>query len=154
MTDTTTILAASGDSLRLPLATSGLSVGVGLIKPGEPVKAGDSLPLPLATSGLSVGVGLVKQEPAKAGDALPLPLAVVAFLFAPSIRAILCEPAFAAQRASGIPPSLQVLNPVETIGADMHLALVVALLGGIGLVLNQALRRLGSRLAPWQPAIA
>ncbi|MBX3354654.1 MAG: twin-arginine translocase subunit TatC [Phycisphaeraceae bacterium] len=70
--------------------------------------------------------------------ALPLPLAVVAFLFAPSIRAILCEPAFAAQRASGIPPSLQVLNPVETIGADMHLALVVALILSAPWILWQA----------------
>lgn len=59
--------------------------------------------------------------------AVPVPLAIVAFYFASTLRAILCEPAFRAQRAAGIPPSLQVLNPLETIGADMHLALVVAL---------------------------
>jgi len=59
--------------------------------------------------------------------ALPAPLAITAFFFAPSLRAVLCEPAFRAQRASGLPASLQVLSPTETIGADMHLALVVAL---------------------------
>lgn len=59
--------------------------------------------------------------------ALPIPLAVVAFFFAPSIRWFLCEPAFRAQRASGMPAQLQVLNPVETIVTDMQLALVAAL---------------------------
>jgi len=59
--------------------------------------------------------------------AIPLPLAVVAFFFAPWIRAFLCEPAFRAQRASGMAPRLQVLNPVETISTDMQLALVVSL---------------------------
>lgn len=59
--------------------------------------------------------------------AIPVPLAIVAFFFAPSIRWFLCEPAFRAQRASGMPAHLQVLNPVETITTDMQLALVVAL---------------------------
>lgn len=59
--------------------------------------------------------------------AVPAPLAVIAFYFGPTLRAILCEPAFRAQRASGIPPTLQVLSPTEAIGADMRLALVVAI---------------------------
>jgi len=58
--------------------------------------------------------------------AVPIPLAVLAFVFASSLRAILCEPAYRALRANGLPPTLQVLSPIETIGADMHLALVVA----------------------------
>lgn len=58
---------------------------------------------------------------------VPVPLAIVAFMFAGSIRAVLCEPAFRAQRANGLPAQLQVLSPIETIVADMHLALVMAL---------------------------
>ena len=58
-----TALSKDGDSLQLPLATSGLSVGVGGIKPPAPPAAtGDSLQLPLATSGLAVGVGFIKRK--------------------------------------------------------------------------------------------
>jgi hypothetical protein len=58
-----TALPNDGDSLELPLATSGLSVGVGSIKPPALQAAtGDMLQLPLATSGLAVGVGFVKRN--------------------------------------------------------------------------------------------
>jgi hypothetical protein len=73
-----TALPNDGDSLELPLATSGLSVGVGSIKPTEPRLAeGDSLQLPLATAGLAVGVGGIKPPALQAttGDLLQLPLA-------------------------------------------------------------------------------
>lgn len=54
--------AGEGDNLQLPLATRGLSIGVGGGKPPAPQPAaGDSLQLPLATSGLSVGVGSGKH---------------------------------------------------------------------------------------------
>lgn len=59
--------------------------------------------------------------------ALPIPLAIVAFAFGSTIREILCLPAYRALAANGMPPQLQALNPIEVIGADMHLALVVAL---------------------------
>ena len=62
------VLVTEGDFLELPLATSGLAVGVGAIKPTEPPKAGgDNLQLPLATTGLSVGVGGIKPPGALKG---------------------------------------------------------------------------------------
>lgn len=61
-TSATNAALAEGDTLQLPLATTGLSVGVGGIKPPAPQATGDSLQLPLATSGLAVGVGFIKRK--------------------------------------------------------------------------------------------
>jgi hypothetical protein len=71
--------AGTGDLLELPLATSGLSVGVGFPKKGPRKIEGTTLSLPLATTGLTVGVGGSKPvEPRKTeGDTLSLPLATV-----------------------------------------------------------------------------
>ena len=49
----TSKVTAAGDSLQLPLTTSGLCIGVGGGKKQPQADAGDSLQLPLATSGLS-----------------------------------------------------------------------------------------------------
>lgn len=59
--------------------------------------------------------------------AVPVPVAIAAFAFAAPIRDVLCEPALRALRAHDLPAQLQVLNPIETLGSELKLSLVAAL---------------------------
>ncbi len=58
---------------------------------------------------------------------VPVPIAIAAFAWAAPIRDLLCEPAMRALRAHDLPAQLQVLNPVETLGSELKLSLVAAL---------------------------
>jgi sec-independent protein translocase protein TatC len=58
---------------------------------------------------------------------VPVPIAVAAFAWAAPIRDFLCEPAMRALRAHDLPAQLQVLNPVETLGSELKLSLVAAM---------------------------
>jgi sec-independent protein translocase protein TatC len=58
---------------------------------------------------------------------VPVPVAIAAFTFAAPIRDALCEPALRALRAHDLPAQLQVLNPIETLGSELKLSLVAAL---------------------------
>ena len=61
------------------------------------------------------------------GLLLPVPIAIAAFTWAEQIRAVICAPALHALRAHDLPAQLQVLSPVETLGADLKIALVAAI---------------------------
>jgi sec-independent protein translocase protein TatC len=69
--------------------------------------------------------------------ALPLPVAVMAFAWAEPIRTFLCQPAVHALEAHNLPTQLQVLSPIETLGTDLKIALVTALVLGAPWILLQ-----------------
>lgn len=69
--------------------------------------------------------------------ALPLPVAVMAFAWAEPIRTFLCQPAVHALEAHNLPTQLQVLSPIETLGTDLKIALVAALVLGAPWILLQ-----------------
>jgi Tat protein translocase TatC len=69
--------------------------------------------------------------------AVPLPVAVLAFVWAEPIRNALCEPAIHALRAHNLPTQLQVLSPIETLGTDLKIALVTAIVLGAPWILLQ-----------------
>ncbi|MSR17618.1 MAG: preprotein translocase subunit TatC [Phycisphaerales bacterium] len=58
--------------------------------------------------------------------AVPLPLAIILFAFAGTIRAWLWAPAAYALGLQGLPATAQVLSPVETLGIDLKLSLIGA----------------------------
>jgi len=68
---------------------------------------------------------------------LPLPVAVMAFAWAEPIRTFLCQPAVHALEAHNLPTQLQVLSPIETLGTDLKIALVTALVLGAPWILLQ-----------------
>ncbi|MFM7809112.1 MAG: twin-arginine translocase subunit TatC, partial [Planctomycetota bacterium] len=68
---------------------------------------------------------------------VPVPVAVAAFVWAEPIRDAICEPAMKALRAHDLPAQLQVLSPVETLGADLKLSLVAAIVLGAPWILLQ-----------------
>lgn len=72
------------------------------------------------------------------GVAVPVPAAILLFAFAGSIRWALCLPLVEALRANGLPPTLQVLSPLETLMIDMKLSLIGAFVIGAPWVLWQA----------------
>lgn len=72
------------------------------------------------------------------GVAVPVPAAILLFAFASSIRWALCLPLVEALRANGLPPTLQVLSPLETLMIDMKLSLIGAFVIGAPWVLWQA----------------
>lgn len=72
------------------------------------------------------------------GLAVPIPVAVLAFIWAEPIRETLCRPAIHALGVHNLPTQLQVLNPIETLGADLKIALVTALVLGAPWILLQA----------------
>jgi sec-independent protein translocase protein TatC len=69
--------------------------------------------------------------------ALPVPVAVMAFAWAEPIRTFLCRPAVQALGAHNLPTQLQVLSPIETLGTDLKIALVTALVLGAPWILLQ-----------------
>jgi sec-independent protein translocase protein TatC len=69
--------------------------------------------------------------------ALPLPVAVMAFAWAEPIRTFLCRPAVQALEAHNLPTQLQVLSPIETLGTDLKISLVTALVLGAPWILLQ-----------------
>jgi sec-independent protein translocase protein TatC len=69
--------------------------------------------------------------------ALPVPVAIAAFAWAEPIRNLLCEPAIRALQAHNLPTQLQVLSPIETLGTDLKIALVTALVLGAPWILLQ-----------------
>jgi sec-independent protein translocase protein TatC len=69
--------------------------------------------------------------------ALPLPVAVMAFAWAEPIRPFLCRPAVQALEAHNLPTQLQVLSPIETLGTDLKISLVTALVLGAPWILLQ-----------------
>lgn len=69
--------------------------------------------------------------------ALPLPAAVMAFAWAEPIRTFLCRPAVQALEAHNLPTQLQVLSPIETLGTDLKISLVTALVLGAPWILLQ-----------------
>ena len=64
------------------------------------------------------------------GLVVPIPIAVLAFGWAEPIRDFLCKPAIEALQAHHLPAQLQVLSPIETLGTDLKLSLVTALVLG------------------------
>ena len=68
---------------------------------------------------------------------LPVPVAVMAFAWAEPIRTFLCRPAVQALEAHNLPTQLQVLSPIETLGTDLKIALVTALVLGAPWILLQ-----------------
>jgi len=68
---------------------------------------------------------------------VPVPVAIAAFVWAEPIRDAICEPAMKALRAHDLPAQLQVLSPVETLGADLKLSLVAAIVLGAPWILLQ-----------------
>ena len=68
---------------------------------------------------------------------VPVPIAVAAFIWADPIREAICEPAMKALRSHDLPAQLQVLSPVETLTADLKLALVTAIVLGAPWILLQ-----------------
>ena len=59
--------------------------------------------------------------------AVPLPLMILLFPFADELRAILCAPVFEALTASGLPAQLQAMSPAETLGTNLKLSVIFAL---------------------------
>lgn len=59
--------------------------------------------------------------------AIPLPLSIVLFFVAPQIRGFLCGPAIEALHAHGLPATLQVMAPAETLTTDFKISLIGAL---------------------------
>lgn len=58
---------------------------------------------------------------------VPLPLMIVLFPFAASIREILSRPVFNALRNLGQPAQLQAMSPAETLGTDIKLSIICAI---------------------------
>ncbi len=71
---------------------------------------------------------------------VPLPLMAVLFAFASSVRNYLCEPLFQAMAANGLAAQMIVLSPIETMMADLKIALIGALVIAAPWILWQAWR--------------
>jgi sec-independent protein translocase protein TatC len=72
------------------------------------------------------------------GILVPVPVAILLFAFATHIRSFLCIPLVSALLANGLPGTLQVMNPLETLMIDMKLSLIGAFIIGAPWVLWQA----------------
>ena len=72
------------------------------------------------------------------GIIVPVPVAILLFAFAGQIRSFLCIPLVNALLANGLPGTLQVMNPLETLMIDMKLSLIGAFIIGAPWVLWQA----------------
>ena len=70
--------------------------------------------------------------------AVPIPLAVLIFLVADRVRGILIKPLLEALEANGLPQHLQALSPTETMGVDIKLAFVAAIVLSAPWILWQA----------------
>lgn len=70
--------------------------------------------------------------------AVPIPLAVLIFLVADRVRAILIRPLLEALEANGLPQHVQALSPTETMGVDIKLAFVGAIVLSAPWILWQA----------------
>ena len=72
------------------------------------------------------------------GIVVPVPVAILLFAFAGQIRSFLCIPLVDALLANGLPGTLQVMSPLETLMIDMKLSLIGAFIVGAPWVLWQA----------------
>ena len=72
------------------------------------------------------------------GIVVPVPAAILLFAFAGHIRSFLCIPLVDALLANGLPGTLQVMSPLETLMIDMKLSLIGAFIIGAPWVLWQA----------------
>ena len=72
------------------------------------------------------------------GVIVPVPAAILLFAFAGHIRSFLCIPLVDALLANGLPGTLQVMSPLETLMIDMKLSLIGAFIIGAPWVLWQA----------------
>ena len=72
------------------------------------------------------------------GIVVPVPVAILLFAFAGQIRSFLCIPLVDAMLANGLPGTLQVMSPLETLMIDMKLSLIGAFIIGAPWVLWQA----------------
>ena len=72
------------------------------------------------------------------GIVVPVPVAILLFAFAGHIRRFLCIPLVDAMLANGLPGTLQVMSPLETLMIDMKLSLIGAFVVGAPWVLWQA----------------
>lgn len=72
------------------------------------------------------------------GIVVPVPAAILLFAFAGHIRSFLCIPLVGALLANGLPGTLQVMSPLETLMIDMKLSLIGAFIIGAPWVLWQA----------------
>ena len=72
------------------------------------------------------------------GIVVPVPAAILLFTFAGHIRSFLCIPLVGALLANGLPGTLQVMSPLETLMIDMKLSLIGAFIIGAPWVLWQA----------------
>ncbi len=72
------------------------------------------------------------------GIVVPVPVAILLFAFAGQIRSFLCIPLVGALLANGLPGTLQVMSPLETLMIDMKLSLIGAFIVGAPWVLWQA----------------
>lgn len=72
------------------------------------------------------------------GIVVPVPVAILLFAFAGRIRSFLCIPLVDAMLANGLPGTLQVMSPLETLMIDMKLSLIGAFIIGAPWVLWQA----------------
>lgn len=68
---------------------------------------------------------------------VPVPTSIILFFVAPTMREFICAPVYAAQHARGLPMSMQVMSPIETLSVDMKLALIGAFVIGAPWVLYQ-----------------
>lgn len=69
---------------------------------------------------------------------IPLPLMIVLFPFADDIREILSRPVFRALNSLGLPAQLQAMNPAETLGTDLKLSIIFAIVLSCPWILWQA----------------
>ena len=65
------------------------------------------------------------------GIVVPVPVAILLFAFAGQIRSFLCIPLVDALLANGLPGTLQVMSPLETLMIDMKLSLIGAFIVGV-----------------------
>jgi sec-independent protein translocase protein TatC len=72
------------------------------------------------------------------GIIVPVPAAILLFAFAGHIRSFLCIPLVGALLDNGLPGTLQVMSPLETLTIDMKLSLIGAFIIGAPWVLWQA----------------
>src|SRR5262249_25389671 len=70
----------------------------------------------------------------------PIPIAIVAFCFADRIRDVMNAPLLRALQANGQSDALQTLGVTETMGVDIKLAFVVALVVSAPWILYQVWR--------------
>lgn len=68
---------------------------------------------------------------------VPVPLMLVLFIFAGRVREVLCAPLLYAMRENNLPAKLTVLSPIETMMADLKIALIGALVIAAPWVLYQ-----------------